>query len=205
METVLYLHGRGGSADEAERYRVLFPRCRVVGLDYRADTPWEAGGEIREAVERLRRDHEALTLVANSIGAFFGMYAGIDSLVRRAYFISPIVDMERLIRDMMDLEGVTEEELERRGVIPTAWGEDLSWEYLRWVRSHPVRWDVPTEILWGERDVLTSRETISTFAARHGAALTVMEGGEHWFHTAGQLAFLDGWIRAAEEREDTPR
>jgi len=205
METVLYLHGRGGSAAEAERYRALFPDCRVAGLDYRADTPWEAGREICEAVRELRRNGEPLTLIANSVGAFFSLCAGIDSLVRRAYFISPIVDMERLIRDMMDREGVTEEELERRGVIPTAWGEDLSWEYLQWVRSHPVRWDVPTEILWGERDVLTSRETISTFAARHGAALTVMEGGEHWFHTAGQLAFLDGWIRAAEEREDTPR
>ena len=25
--------------------------------------------------------------------------------------------------------------------------------------------------------------------------LTVMENGEHWFHTAEQLAFLDGWVK----------
>jgi len=24
--------------------------------------------------------------------------------------------------------------------------------------------------------------------------VTVMEGGEHWFHTAEQMAFLDDWI-----------
>ena len=27
-----------------------------------------------------------------------------------------------------------------------------------------------------------------------GAALTVMEGGEHWFHTDVQMRFLDNWI-----------
>lgn len=29
------------------------------------------------------------------------------------------------------------------------------------------------------------------------ARLTVMENGEHWFHTAEQLAFLDGWVKDA--------
>ncbi len=33
------------------------------------------------------------------------------------------------------------------------------------------------------------------FSKRHNAALTVMEGGEHWFHTEQQMQFLDDWIR----------
>lgn len=33
------------------------------------------------------------------------------------------------------------------------------------------------------------------FAEKHQAELTVMEGGEHWFHTEEQMAFLDDWIR----------
>ncbi len=28
-----------------------------------------------------------------------------------------------------------------------------------------------------------------------GTSLTVMDGGEHWFLTAEQMAFLDKWIR----------
>ena len=28
-----------------------------------------------------------------------------------------------------------------------------------------------------------------------GATLTVMKGGEHWFHTDNQMAFLDQWIK----------
>lgn len=38
-------------------------------------------------------------------------------------------------------------------------------------------------------------ETISDFAGRIGAELTVMQGGEHWFHRQEQMRFLDAWIR----------
>lgn len=194
MHAVLYIHGSGGSAGESERYKPFFPGCRVTGLDYRSFTPWETGKEIREAAEALKREHGRLTLIANSIGAFFSMHSGIESLVHRAFFISPVVDMEKLICQRMARAGVTEQALREQGVIPVSFGEDLSWEYLCWVRTHPVRWDVPTEILYGGQDSLTSYETISAFAGRHGAGLTVMEDGEHWFHTDRQLRFLDDWL-----------
>ena len=38
-------------------------------------------------------------------------------------------------------------------------------------------------------------ETISAFAEKTGAPLTVMPGGEHWFHTREQMAFLDAWLQ----------
>ena len=126
------------------------------------------------------------------------MNAGIDNLMQRAYFISPIVDMERLIGDMMLWANVAEAELKSKGVIHTDFGEDLSWEYLCYVRSHPIRWGVPTEILYGSEDHLTSFEAVEHFAAEHNAGLTVMKGGEHWFHTENQMRFLDNWIRERE-------
>ena len=140
-----------------------------------------------------------LNLIANSIGAFFSMHAGIDRMIRKAYFISPIVDMEQLILNMMSWANVTEKELEEKSVIATAFGEDLSWDYLCYVREHPVRWTAPTRILYGSRDRLTAYETVSAFAEAHGAELTVMEDGEHWFHTDGQMRFLDDWIRRGEK------
>ena len=35
-----------------------------------------------------------------------------------------------------------------------------------------------------------------TIAIQSSSALTVMPGGEHWFHTDEQLRFLDRWISA---------
>ena len=198
-DMVLYIHGMGGSAGESEHYEPLFPDHEVTGLDYRTFTPWETGKEIRDAVELLRAEYDSIDLVANSIGAFFSMHAGIDTMIRRAYFISPIVDMEKLILTMMSRANVTEKELKEKGTVLTASGEDLSWKYLCYVREHPIKWEVPTEILYGSGDRLTSYETVAAFARKHGARLTVMEEGEHWFHTDEQMRFLDSWIRKRKQ------
>ncbi len=40
---------------------------------------------------------------------------------------------------------------------------------------------------------MTARETVVQFVAAHSAVLTVMENGEHWFHTPEQLAVLQVW------------
>ena len=193
-DAVLYIHGKGGSAAESNHYKTLFPNCKVTGLDYQSFTPWETGKEIREAVMKLNAKYDSIVLIANSIGAFFCMNAGIDAMIHSAYFISPIVDMERLILNMMSWANVSEKELEEKGVVTTSSGEDLSWDYMCYVRDHPVCWTVPTRILYGSRDNLTSHETITAFAKAHDAELTVMEDGEHWFHTDEQMRFLDNWI-----------
>ena len=194
MKTVLYIHGKGGNASESTHYENLFPDCKVIGLDYKTFSPWETGKEIHDAVASLKKEVESIILIANSIGAFFSMNANLNGLIEKAYFISPVVNMEKLICDMMKWANVTEAKLEQRKIIPTDFGEELSWEYLCYVRAHPLNWKVPTSILYGEKDNLTSIETMRAFAEKQGASLTVMKGGEHWFHTEEEMKFLDEWI-----------
>ena len=191
---ILYIHGKNGSAAECEHYKPLFPECDVIGLDYQTFTPWETGAEIRSAVENLKAEYEKIILIANSIGAFFSMNADIDLLIDKAYFISPIVDMELLITDMMFWANIKEDELKVQGIIHTSFGEDFSWEYLCYVREHPIKWNAPTAVLYGSKDNLTPYETVADFSEKHNAKLTVMENGEHWFHTEEQMQFLDDWI-----------
>ena len=89
----------------------------------------------------------------------------------------------------------TVQALREQGEIPTNFGETLSWKYLCYVQEHPITWQAPTEILYAGGDHLVSRQSVERFAEEHGAGLTVLEGGEHWFHTEDQLAFLDGWMK----------
>lgn len=194
----IYVHGKGGSADEAEHYKPLFPDLDVIGFDYRANTPWEAEREFPAFFDQASRDHDPVILIANSIGAYFSLHALSESRIDRAYLISPVVDMEGLILGMMKAAGVKEAELKEKGVIPTDFGEPLSWDYLEYVRCHPIRWKKPTRILYGENDALTPYRTMFNFAKQAGAELTVMENGEHWFHTPEQMAFLDQWIKKKE-------
>lgn len=192
--SVIYIHGKGGSASEAEHYARLFPEANIIGFDYKSQTPWEAAVEFPVFFGEQTVGAGPVTLIANSIGAYFSMISLSKAMIDRAFFISPIVNMEKLITDMMKWANISEDELRCRRLIPTDFGETLSWDYLCYVRSHPVKWNIPTRILYGRHDSLTTYETISGFAKRTGAALTVMEDGEHWFHTDEQMKFLDSWI-----------
>ena len=193
-EAVLFLHGLGGSAQEAAHYRPLFPDADVIGLDYHGIAPWVAGAEIKEAVLDLSERYESVSVIGYSLGAFLAMHAGIDARIRRAYFISPVVDMEQLTLMLMAQDGVTEAELEAKGAIPGSFGLVHSWEYLCRVRALADEWRVPTAVLYAEHDNLTPYATIAAFCKAHNASLTVMPGGEHWFHTEEQMRFLDDWF-----------
>ena len=95
---------------------------------------------------------------------------------------------------MMGWAGVSEAQLEAAGELDTPFGETLSWPYLQYVRAHPVcRWPTPTALLYASGDAMLRRAAVEDFARRFGGALTVLEGGEHWFHTPEQLAALHRW------------
>ena len=194
-KAILYVHGKGGNAQESERYKAFFPEYDVFGLDYRGGTPWETKDEIISAYEKLSEKYGGIALIAVSIGAYFSMNALTDRRLERAFFVSPVVDMERLIVTMMQRAGVSETQLREKKEIVTPFGETLSWNYLSYVRDNPVVWNTPTDILYGENDSLIPYGTVSGFAKAARATLTVMKNGEHWFHTEEQLAFLDRWLK----------
>ena len=184
-----------GDAGEVAHYIPLFSDCDVIGLNYAAQFPWEAKEEFPLLFDSICQNYKSVEIIANSIGAFFAMNSLSEKKIERAYFISPVVNMERLIGNMMQWANVTEEELQTKKEIETSFGETLSWEYLSYVRENPVTWAISTYILYGEKDYLSSYETISEFAKQNNATLTVMRNGEHWFHTEEEMQFLDDWIR----------
>ena len=191
---VIYIHGKGGNAEEARRYQPLFAGSDVIGFDYQSKNPWEAEIEFSNFYDVHSKGYDTVILIANSIGAFLAMSTLAEKKISKALFISPIVNMEKLILDMMQWSKVTEEELQNKKEIHTEFGENLSWEYLCYVRENPIKWPIPTCILYGGKDNMTSRETISDFAEYIGAELSVIEEAEHWFHTDEQMKALDEWI-----------
>lgn len=196
MKKIIYIHGKGGTAAEAEHYKKFFPNAEVVGVNYKAENIFDAVTEFQKFFN-LR---ENVTLIANSIGAFYAMYALSEKNIDRAFFISPVVDMEKIISDMMARANVTEENLRDAKEIATDFGEILSWKYLCYVRENKISWKVPTHILYGSKDFLTPLETMKNFAEKIGASLTIMQDGEHWFHTPAQMNFLDNWLSRSVDR-----
>ena len=193
---VVYIHGKGGSADEALYYKKFFnDDYDVLGFDYKSELPWQAGEEFQNYFDSLIPNYNEILLIANSIGAYFSMLSLSEKPIKKALFISPIVDMENIILHMMKRAKISEEELRLKKVINIQFGEPLSWEYLSFVRKNPIAWNIPTGILYGKKDDMTSLETITNFANKIHADLTIFDEGEHWFHTEEQMIFLDTWFK----------
>lgn len=156
--------------------------------------PWVVVPEIQRVYELLSLRWKKVALYGVSIGAWLSMQALPDAELKKALLVSPVVDMEELICNMMRWANVTEQQLQQAGEIPTESGETLSWEYLCWVRQHPLRWkNRRTQVLYGTKDTLTSRLALERFKQASGAHLTIMQEGEHWFHTEMQLYVLRAW------------
>ena len=194
---IVYVHGKGGNAEEANYYRKFFnDDFGIIGFDYKSENPWDAKSEFSDYFDSIIPEYNKTILIANSIGAYFSLISLADKKIEKAMLISPIVDMERLILDMMTRANVSEEELSIKKEIETPFGETLSWEYLSYVRKNPIHWNIPTGILYAEKDNMTSISTITDFSKKINANITVMSGGEHWFHTKEQMDFLDNWIKS---------
>lgn len=142
-KAVIYIHGKGGNSEEANHYKPLFSDCDVIGIDYTAQFPWEAKEELPSLLNSICKNYSNVEIIANSIGAYFAINALSNQQIEKAYFISPIVNMERLIADMMTWANVTETELKEKKEIQTVFNETISWDYLCYVRENPVVWKIP--------------------------------------------------------------
>ena len=194
-----------GSAAEAARFaRTACPAgWQVLAVDLPEHgtrknspeklVPWVVTRELQAVYARMQPVWKHIRVYGVSIGAWFAMQALQTQTPEKALLVSPMVDMEKLILALMQQAGVTEEQLHAAGEIPTDFGETLSWPYLCWVREHPLHWKVPTQVLYADTDPLTGHTAMEQFRQQTRAHLTILEGGEHWFHTETQLAALQSW------------
>lgn len=202
----LFVHGQGGNKDEAKAFADI--ACpigwQVLAIDLpkhgeRADDsatfdPWHAVPELHQVMQYAKEGWSQVAVRANSIGSYFSILAFSGEPLVKCLLVSPLLDMERMIENLMHWSGVTEDCLEQEKVIPTDFGQTLSWEYLCYARSHRIdRWDIPTCILRAKKDELIDEDTVISFSNRFGCKLKVTEVGEHWFHTPEQLSVLRQW------------
>lgn len=203
----LYIHGQGGNKEEAEAFAniVCQHSWQVLSIDLpehgarkeeiNSFDPWHVVPELSAVMEYAKGNWKDISLFANSIGAWFSMLSLKDEQLKTCLFVSPILDMEQLIDKMMIWANVSESQLEQELIIPTSFGQTLSWKYLQYAKTHPItEWNIPTKILYGGSDTFTERSIVERFAKKFDCDLAVMENGEHWFHLPEQLEVLYRWI-----------
>ena len=102
--------------------------------------------------------------------------------------------MEYLIQQMFLWFRVTEERLCVEKEIPTP-VDTLRWDYYQYVKEHPIcDWDIPTAILYGEKDNMQSEDVIQKFVRKHQCNLTISQDSEHAFMQDGDRNIVEKWL-----------
>lgn len=208
QQLFLYIHGQGGNKEEAASFSEIVCQrgFQVLSIDLpehgqrKSDmdtfNPWHAVPELKTVMEYAKKHWQNISLFANSIGAWFSMLSFGNENLDQCLFVSPVVDMKQLVSKMMMWANVSETQLQQELIIPTDFGQTLSWEYWQYIIEHPItKWKFPTLVLYGENDNLVDRDSVECFSKKFKCDLTVVENGEHWFHTEKQLKVLNDWAK----------
>lgn len=156
---------------------------------------WNGVKDLKAVGDYTIQHWRDISLFANSLGAYFSLLAYTQLPIKRCLFLSPILDMQRLIQNMMKWFQIGEEKLKEEREVATPINETLYWDYYCYVKEHPIEnWRFHTSILYGSEDNLTEREVVDDFSKRFKCDLTILQGSEHFFHTEEQMAFLGQWL-----------
>ena len=152
--------------------------------------------DLSKVIKYVKENWYESALFACSMGAYFSLSAYKNYKFRQALFLSPVVDMQRIIENMMKWFNVTCERLQKEQTIETPIGQKLYWDYYCYVKDNPINiWNTHTDILYGDKDELCEADTINNFTEKYGCGLEIVEGGEHYFHTEKQLAVFRQWLQ----------
>ena len=202
----LAVHGKYGCKEEARGFAQLASEqgFQTLSIDLpahgaRKNEPLlcnakNGTADVKTAVRYALQTWENVGLYAVSLGAYFSLLGCADAKLKTCLLLSPVLDMERLIQNMLLWSGFTEDTLRERGTVSTQF-ETVEWEDYCYVKAHPVRGlCAPISVLMGAQDDLTPLETAEAFCKTRGASLTLLEGAKHYLNSEGEREAVRAWL-----------
>ena len=151
--------------------------------------------DLKSVIEYAKANYEEINLWACSMGAYFSLLAYKDEDIKQCVFLSPVLNMKVIIENMMICSNTTEEKLQEKKEIKTGFGQTLYWDYYEYVKNNPItKWNKKTFVLYGNKDNLQNENIIKDFCIKFNCELTVLENGEHFFHTEEQIKYYKKWL-----------
>ena len=159
--------------------------------------------KIKECVADLKKiliytkiHWKSISLMANSIGAYFSLVAYKEEILKQCLFISPVVNMERIIKNIMKCSNISDQQLHKEKEITTTNEQKLYWDCYQYVKNNPIqKWNVPTSILYGKEDMVCEYEYIFYFSEKFHCKVDVSYTSKHYFHTEEDLRIYRNWLK----------
>lgn len=156
--------------------------------------------ELKKIFNYALQNYQTISLFGCSLGAYFSLMAYFDIIFKQCLFLSPVVDMKKLLDTMMGWFNIDEATLKEKQIINLPIDEVLYYDYYEYVKKHPVKkWKSKTMILCGSLDNVIDLNDVKAFCQQFQGDLQIMENGEHYFHSEKQLVYLENWIKEKME------
>lgn len=202
----IYVHGKMSYKESAEEFAIIAQErgYQTISFDlpehgersdenYPCDI-WNGMNDLTQIGDYAFARWSKLSLYACSLGAHFALHAYQDRPFEYCLFQSPILDMDFLIHKMFRWFHLSEEILKERQVVKTPF-HVMSWDYYMYVKEHPIeKWEIPTNILYGTRDGMQSREIIDQFVEKFHCKLILSENSSHGFAKEPDLPIAHDWM-----------
>ena len=151
--------------------------------------------DLNSIMDYTKENYNEVNLWACSMGAYFSLLAYKNEEIKQCVFLSPVVNMKTIIDNMMLWSNTTEKELKEKQEVKTDFGQTLYWDYYKYVKDNPItNWNKKTYILYGNKDNMQNEDIIKNFSNKFNCDLSILDGGEHYFHTEEQLKFYKEWL-----------
>ena len=151
--------------------------------------------DLKQVMKYAKANYNEINLWACSMGAYFSLLAYKDEDIKQCLFLSPVVNMKVIIDNMMLWSNTSEKDLKLKQEIKTDFGQTLYWDYYKYVKENPiVSWNKKTCILYGNKDNMQEQNIIKEFSNKFNCELSILENGEHYFHTEEQLNYYKNWL-----------
>ena len=151
--------------------------------------------DLKQVMEYAKLNYNEINIWACSMGAYFSLLAYKDENIGQCIFLSPVVNMKVIIDNMILWSNTTEEKLKEKQEIKTNFGQTLYWDYYQYVKENPITtWNKNTCILYGIKDNMQEQNLIQDFSNKFNCKLSILENGEHYFHTKEQLDYYRNWL-----------
>ena len=151
--------------------------------------------DLKQVIEYVKANYNEINIWACSMGAYFSLLAYKNENIKQCIFLSPVVDMKVIIDNMMLWSNTTENDLREKQEIKTDFGQTLYWDYYLYVKENPItNWNKKTYILYGNKDNMQDENIIKNFSENFSCKLSILEDGEHYFHTEKQLDYYKNWL-----------
>ena len=151
--------------------------------------------DLKLIMEYAKANYEEINLWACSMGAYYSLLAYKNENIKQCIFLSPVVDMKVIIDNMMLWSNTTENDLREKQEIKTDFGQTLYWDYYLYVNENRItNWNKKTDILYGNKDNMQDENIIKNFSENFSCKLSILEDGEHYFHTEKQLDYYKNWL-----------